>query len=234
LPAETFRRFNQLGINFVQGYGLTETAPIVALNPTWRYKEQSVGALVPGVEARILEPDPQGQGEIALRGPMVMRGYYGPSKAGGLELEANGWLHTGDVGWIDKEGYLYLTGRAKNVIVTEGGKNVYPEEIEDSFQSYPEIEQVLIRGFLIDPKTKAEGIEALIFPNTENFPDKPATPDHPSVVARIQAIINEVNARLAGFKKINRHQVLDKPMEMTSTKKIRRFTVGDKAQASSQ
>lgn len=226
LPPQTFRQFNELGIDFVQGYGLTETSPIITLNPTWRYKESSVGAMLPGVEMKILSPETNGHGEIAIRGPMVMQGYYG-SASGGLELEPDGWLHTGDIGWIDNEGYVYLTGRAKNVIVTEGGKNVYPEEIENQFQLYPEIDQVMVRGFLLDPQTHSEGIEALIFPARESFADSTGAVDKSAMMTRLQAIIGEINARLGSHQKINRHSVLDAAMEMTSTKKIRRFTVGN-------
>ncbi|MDT8298386.1 MAG: AMP-binding protein, partial [Spirochaetaceae bacterium] len=138
LPASTFKMFNQLGIDFVQGYGLTETSPIVALNPTEAYKEESVGKMIPGTETRILNPDESGNGEIAIRGSMVMKGYFNDEKSTRECMTQDGFLKTGDVGYLDDENYLYLTGRAKSLIVTEGGKNVFPEEIEDKFQLYEE------------------------------------------------------------------------------------------------
>ena len=169
LPASTFRQFNQLGIDFVQGYGLTETSPIVALNPVERYKVTSVGKVIPRVDMRIRDPDAEGRGEIAIRGPVVMQGYYRNEAATREAFTPDGWLKTGDVGYLDGENYLYLTGRRKSMIVTEGGKNVYPEEIEDRFQLAPEIEQILVRGYLIDKRMKAEGIEALVYPSAEHF-----------------------------------------------------------------
>jgi len=216
LPESTFKMFNQLGIDFVQGYGLTETSPIVALNPKEAYKEASVGKMVPQTTTKILDPDERGCGEIAIRGPMVMKGYYRNPEATAEVITDEGFLRTGDVGYLDSDNYLYLTGRAKSMIVTEGGKNVFPEELEDKFQLYGEIEQILIRGFLIDEKMKVEGIEALIYPSDEG---KMADAE------RFQEIIDEVNRELKPFQKINRHRILDEPMEMTTTRKIKRFAV---------
>ncbi|MBN2656706.1 MAG: AMP-binding protein [Spirochaetales bacterium] len=216
LPESTFKMFNQLGIDFVQGYGLTETSPIVALNPKEAYREASVGKMIPRTETRILDPDERGCGEIAISGPMVMKGYYKNPEATAEVLTEEGFLKTGDVGYLDEDNYLYLTGRAKSMIVTEGGKNVFPEEIEDKFQLYDEIEQILIRGFLLDEKMKVEGIECLIYPSDEG---------KNAGEARFQAIIDEVNRELKSFQKINRHRILDEPMEMTTTRKIKRFAV---------
>jgi long-chain acyl-CoA synthetase len=229
LPASTFRQYNQLGIDFVQGYGLTETSPIVTLNPTERYKVESVGKLLPQVEARILQPDEHGRGEIALKGPMVMQGYYNNPQATEAAFTAEGFFRTGDVGFLDREGYLYLTGRKKNLIVTEGGKNVYPEEIEDRFQLYDEIAQVLVRGYLADERRKVEGIEALIYPRAEHFsPEEPEAWrgfDSEEVREALQHIVDEVNARLLPYQRISRFRVLGEPMETGSTQKIKRFTV---------
>jgi long-chain acyl-CoA synthetase len=229
LPATTFRQYNQLGIDFVQGYGLTETSPIVALNPTDRYKVTSVGKLIPRVEARIVDPDELGRGEITLKGPMVMQGYYNNPAATREAFTAEGFFLTGDVGYLDRDDYLYLTGRKKSLIVTAGGKNVYPEEIEDRFQLYGEIEQILVRGYIADERQKAEAIEALIYPRAEHY--SPAEPeawqgfDSEEVRASLQRIIDEVNGRLLPYQRIDRFRVLGAPMETSSTKKIKRFTV---------
>ena len=109
LPASTFKMFNQLGIDFVQGYGLTETSPIVALNPKEAYKEESVGKMIPGTETKILNPDEHGNGEIAIRGSMIMQGYYKNEEATREVLMDDGFLKTGDVGYLDSDNYLYLT-----------------------------------------------------------------------------------------------------------------------------
>ncbi|OHD26309.1 MAG: AMP-dependent synthetase [Spirochaetes bacterium GWB1_66_5] len=226
LPASTFRQFNQLGIDFVQGYGLTETSPIVALNPVEHYKETSVGKVIPQVQMRIREPDAEGRGEILIRGPVVMQGYYRNDAATREVLSGDGWLSTGDVGYLDHENYLFLTGRKKSMIVTEGGKNVYPEEIEDRFQLHGEIEQILVRGFLLDRKMMTEGIEAVVFPSAEQLKESGTDPqDKEAVRLRIQAVIDEVNSRLLPYQKIQRLSIVDQAMEMTTTKKIKRFKV---------
>ncbi len=216
LPESTFKMFNQLGIDFVQGYGLTETSPIVALNPKEAYKEASVGKMIPGTETIILNPDENGCGEIAIKGSMVMKGYFNNENATSEVMNKELYLKTGDIGYLDNENYLYLTGRAKSIIVTSGGKNVFPEEIEDKFQLFDEVEQVLVRGFMIDAKMKEEGIEALIYPSDDGKNLE---------TNKYQEIIDEVNRELKSFQKINRFEILEQPMEMTTTRKIKRFAV---------
>jgi len=227
LSPEVFRRFNQLGIDFVQGYGLTETSPIVTLNPTEDYRETSVGKVIPGAEMRILEPDAEGIGEIAIRGPMVMAGYYQMPEETAAVLSSDGWLKTGDLGFLDRDNYLYLTGRAKNLIVTGGGKNVYPEEIENRFQLFDEVEQVLVLGYLEDAATRSEAIEALLYPNLERFrgADGQATPDWAAITTRLEAIVADVNQKLLPYQRISRVTVLRERMEETTTKKVKRFAV---------
>ena len=217
LAPSVFRQYNQLGIDFVQGYGLTETSPILALNPVAHYKETSVGKVIPGVELRILDADETGQGEIAVRGPMVMQGYYKHPEATRAVLDPDGWFRTGDVGRVDADNYLTITGRCKSLIVTEGGKNVYPEEIEFAFQLHDEVEQVLVRGFVLNPELRSEGIEALIYPSTEHQ-GKPEDDLRP----RFQHIIDQVNATLLPYQRIARFHLLGEPLEMTTKRTIKR------------
>jgi len=219
LAPSIFKQYNELGIDFIQGYGLTETSPILTLNPVARYKETSVGRLSDQVQMKILNADERGVGEIVVKGPMVMKGYYKMPAETKEVFTEDGWFKTGDLGYLDSENYLYLTGRAKNLIVTEGGKNVYPEEIENEFQLYEEIEQILVRGFVSDKKMKIEGIEALVFPNAEAFKNGQ------DVQARIGEIIAEVNQRLLPYQRIEKTTILDEAMEMTTTKKIKRTAV---------
>jgi long-chain acyl-CoA synthetase len=221
LAPSVFRKFNQLGIDFVQGYGLTETSPIINLNPIEHYKETSVGKKIPHIEEIILDPDERGVGEIAVRGSVVMQGYYEMPEETAASFTPDGFFKTGDLGYIDSENYLYLTGRAKNMIITDGGKNVYPEEIENEFQLFDEIDQILVRGYAHDKKTKSEGIEAVVFPSTEFFKNAGAAMKD-EVKSRISAIISEVNARLLPYQKIEKTTIIDEPMEMTTTKKIKR------------
>jgi long-chain acyl-CoA synthetase len=133
----------------------------------------------------------------------------------------DGYLKTGDLGYLDAENYLYLTGRAKNLIVTDGGKNVYPEEIENEFQLFEEIDHILIRSFVADSKLKTEGIEALVYPSPEWYP---ASKPREEIRAEIEKIISGVNQRLLPYQRIERTVILDEPLEMTTTKKVKRGT----------
>jgi long-chain acyl-CoA synthetase len=226
LAPSVFRKYNQLGIDFVQGYGLTETSPIINLNPITHYKETSVGKVVPQADMKILNPDERGIGEVIVKGPMVMKGYYEMPEETAEAFTPDGYLKTGDLGYLDEENYLYLTGRAKNLIVTEGGKNVYPEEIENEFQLFDEIDQILVRGFVRDKKMKIELIEALVYPNAEAFKNPGGgMADKDAIKERIEKIIAEVNQRFLSYQKIQRVLILDEPMEMTTTKKIKRDAV---------
>ena len=221
LPSSTFKGFNELGLDFVQGYGLTETSPITHLNPIYAFKVESVGKNVALTEAKIVDPDSEGNGVIYIKGPQVMKGYYKNQEATDEILDADGWLNTGDVGHLDSEGYLYLTGRAKSIIVTDGGKNVFPEEIEDKFQLYDDIEQICIIGYLKDKELKSEGIRAIIYPS-KNVRE---TMKDDEIQKKMEGIVSEVNKNLQAYKKITMVTVAKTPLEMTSTKKIKRFVV---------
>jgi len=225
LAPQVFRKYNQMGIDFIQGYGLTETSPIITLNPIEHYKETSVGKVLPQTNMKVLNPDDRGIGEIIVKGPMVMKGYYNRTEETAAAFTPEGYLKTGDLGYLDGENYLYLTGRAKNLIVTEGGKNVYPEEIENEFQLYDEIEQILVRGYLADKKMKIEEIEALIYPNQELKDDAGVPLSHEVLKTRIDGLISEVNQRLLPYQRITRTKILSDRMEETTTKKIKRDRV---------
>lgn len=217
LPPETFRQFNQLGVDFVQGYGLTETSPILTLNPVDDYEEASIGKPLPFVEMKFINKDENGNGEIAVRGPMVMKGYYKNEEATSEVFDEEGYFKTGDVGYQDERGFVYLTGRAKNIIVTEGGKNVFPEEIEDHFQLYDQVEEICIVGYLADREKKSEGICAIIYPNREWA--KSVDDVHKS----LENICEEVNRDLLPYKRIRKIIISDEHLPMTTTKKVKRF-----------
>jgi long-chain acyl-CoA synthetase len=227
LAPSVFKVYNELGIDFIQGYGLTETAPIIALNPVEHFKIESVGQFFhPYMEMKILDPDETGIGEVCVKGPMVMQGYYEMPEETAAVFTEDGWFKTGDLGKLDSENYLYLAGRAKNMIVTEGGKNVYPEEIENAFQLYTDIEQITVQGFIIDKASKSEGIEALVYPADEllqrlnilrgdlHFVD--------AVLPTIEEIVDKVNKLLQPYARISKITILDEPLEMTTTKKVKR------------
>jgi long-chain acyl-CoA synthetase len=227
LAASIFKVYNELGIDFIQGYGLTETSPIIALNPVDNFKVESVGRyFVSHMEMKILEPDENGIGEVAVKGPMVMKGYYNMPAETAEVFTEDGWFKTGDLGKLDSEGYLYLAGRAKNLIVTEGGKNVYPEEIENQFQLITDIEQITVQGYIMDEATKSEGIEALIYPSDELFNRlkiQRGDMEGTTVVKEtVEGIVAEVNKKLQPYARISRITILEEALEMTTTKKVKR------------
>ena len=174
-------------------------------------------------EVKIINPDSEGNGVICIKGPMVMKGYYNNPEATAEVLSEDGWLNTGDVGHQDEDGYLYLTGRAKNVIVTEGGKNVFPEEIEDRFQLCSEIEQCCVIGYEKDAARKAEGIAMIVVPSEELM--KHAGSDKSLAEKRINEIVDAVNHDIQQYKRIDKVIVSYEPLPMTSTKKVRRNDV---------
>ena len=220
LSPKVFKQYQQLGLDFIQGYGLTETSPILTLNPVSHFKIESVGMVFPLVDMKIADPDEFGVGEIRVKGPNITQGYYKDAINTEKLFDEQGYLKTGDLGYLDKENYLYLKGRAKNIIVTEGGKNVYPEEIEDLFQLYTQVEQVLIRGYQQKADVPSEMIEAVIYPNQDYYKEYEGNREED-----LQRILKEVNQRVSGYKKITKVTILDEPMDMTSTKKIKRGKV---------
>ena len=231
LAKSVFKLYNQLGIDFVQGYGLTETSPIIALNPVQHFKIESVGKYFVGhMEMKILNPNEEGIGEICVKGPMVMQGYYKMPEETEKMFTSDGWFKTGDLGWLDSEKYLMLSGRCKNLIVTEGGKNVYPEEIEDSFQLETDIQQITVRGYVANKNTKSEEIEAMIYPSDSffekmNFSREDSFSDEKKkaeVLKFISKIVEKINKKLQPYQRITKITILEKPLEMTTTMKVKR------------
>ncbi|ULQ58944.1 AMP-binding protein [Brucepastera parasyntrophica] len=228
LAASIFRVYNELGIDFVQGYGLTETSPIITLNPIEHFKIASVGSyFAPYMEMKVLDPDENGIGELCVKGPMVMMGYYNMPEETAAMFTEDGWLKTGDLGWIDDELYVYLSGRAKNMIVTGGGKNVFPEEIENAFQLYyNDIDQITVTGYIIDASSKEEGIEAQVYPADDMLKRlnvMRGTPEAEDPVRQAVAeIVEKTNKTLQPYQRISKITILDEPLEMTTTRKVKR------------
>ncbi|MEE3315128.1 MAG: AMP-binding protein, partial [Treponema sp.] len=226
LAKSVFKLYNEMGINFVQGYGLTETSPILTLNPLEHFKIESVGRYFSTVmQMKIMDPDSDGVGEIVVKGPMVMKGYYKMPEETAKVFTEDGWFKTGDLGWIDSENYLMLAGRVKNMIVTEGGKNVYPEEIEDMFQLQSDIQQITVQGYIANEEKKQEELEALIYPSDEFFQRLGCTretADKAVVEAEIKKDVEEVNRNLLPYQRMTKITILEKPLEMTTTLKVKR------------
>ena len=223
LSPVVFKQYQQLGLDFLQGYGLTEASPVVTLNPPSHFKVDSIGCPLPFIDMIIADKNADGIGEIRIKGPNVCLGYLDDEENTKALFDENGYMKTGDLGYMDSESYVYLKGRAKNIIVTEGGKNVFPEEIEDMFQLYGQVEQILIRGFQMKKDVPSESIEAVIYPSQDYA--KENNLDKEGMRKEIEAIIKEVNKDLVGYKKIEKLTIVDEPMQMTTTKKIKRATV---------
>ncbi len=234
LAASVCRQYNAMGIDFIQGYGLTETSPIIALNPVEHFKSESVGmSFAPYEEIKILNPEKvitkkgvEEVGEIAVKGPMVMQGYYNMPEETKAMFTEDGFLKTGDLGSIDSEGFIKLCGRAKNLIVTSGGKNVYPEEIEDAFQLYDEIQQITVRGYYADDEKTSEEIEALIYPSDDLYKSLGFERNNEfvqdEVLEAVQKIVAKVNKNFQAYSQISKVTLLKEPLEMTTSQKVKR------------
>ncbi|MCX7994396.1 MAG: AMP-binding protein [candidate division WOR-3 bacterium] len=224
LSSKVFRGLEMLGIPILQGYGLTEAAPVVSVNPPERPKNDSVGKPLPGVEVRIHEPDEYGIGELIVKGPNVMLGYYNNEKAT-AEVLKDGWLYTGDLGYIDNEGYIHITGRKKSLIVTPAGKNIIPEELEEKLLESKWIKEVLVVP-RIDATTKKEEVCALVYPNYELLEEYSIAHNITLELADIERIIREeikkVNEKLPAYKRITKFEIREEEFPKTTTQKIKR------------
>lgn len=202
--------FNDLGILTVQGYGLTETAPVVAAENEAHMRTASVGKPLPNVKVKIKNPDENGIGEIIVSGDNVMLGYYKDDDATDKVMR-NGYFHTGDMGYMDKNGYLYITGRQKNVIVLNNGKNVFPEELEQLIGDSPAVKECIV--FNKDDSGR-DCIYAKIVYNTEFDLEK--------IQELVGEHIKKINKRLIPYKQIRGYDLTDEEMEKTTTLKIKR------------
>lgn len=224
LPEWVSKGLEDLGFPILQGYGLSETSPILTLNPPHSPRNKSVGLPIPGVEIRLFEVNERGEGEIAAKGPMVMKGYYKNEKAT-KEVFYDGWFLTGDIGYFDEDGYLYITGRKKAVIVTKGGKNIYPEEIENKLTESPYIEEVLVFG-AINPETGEEEVQALVYPNLDEVRSiahkMGRVPDDDFIYELISKEIERLSKDLAPYKRIKRFALRYEEFPKTTTRKIKR------------
>lgn len=225
LPVEVAEGFERLGIRILQGYGLTEASPVVSVNRYEAAKPDSIGHPVPGVEVRIENPDEYGIGEVVVRGANVMKGYYKNPEAT-REVLKDGWLYTGDSGWIDKDGHLHIAGRLKNVIVTQAGKNIYPEEIEAELAQSPYIAEVLVVGE-VNEKTREETVKAIVVPDYEYFEEAAKATGQPVTDDRVAETVNrEVRARcasMADYKRVKTVEIRKEEFPKTSTRKIKRY-----------
>lgn len=233
LPKDIAEFFDNLGMRILEGYGLTESSPVIAVNRPNDWKPGTVGKPIPGVEVKIAE-----DGEILARGPNIMMGYYNRPEATKQAIDEEGWLHTGDIGEIDEDGFLRITDRKKDIIVTAGGKNVAPQFVENTIKRHPWIEEVMVIGdgkpypaaFIVPSReivenwAKDQGIEY------ESFEDLCR---HPDVIKKFESILEEVQEPLARFERVKKFVLLPEPFtieggELTPTLKVRRRVVLNK------
>ena len=219
LDKEVASALNDFGILTVQGYGLTETSPVASAENEYTIKSGSIGYPIPGVEIKIDNPDEFGIGELAIKGPNVMLGYYEMPEETAKVIK-DGWFYTGDLGYKDKEGHIFITGRQKNVIVLKNGKNIYPEEIEALIVKHPYVSEVMAFG-----KEKDDDLvlSVKIVYNEEyvkqNYPDM-SEEDFRKIVWND---IKEINKTLPQYKYIKNLVLTNEPMVKTTTAKIKRF-----------
>jgi len=225
LNIEVGKGFETLGFEIIQGYGLTESSPVLTINTIANPDHASVGAPITCVELKILDPDANGIGEIAAKGPNVMLGYYKNPKATEAVIK-DGWLLTGDLGYIDKRGCLFITGRAKNLIVSAAGKNIYPEEVEAQLLNSRFIAEVLVVGEK-NPQTDREEVHAMIYPNYEVFDEYGVKHKLTVDTAQIEKILkDEVRhqcSHLADYKRVKHFSVREEEFPKTTTRKIKRY-----------
>lgn len=226
---------NALGFRILQGYGLTETAPVITVNTFKDNRFGSVGKPLPGVEVKILkESENMKDGEIVTRGPHLMKGYYrNPEKT--AEVIKDGWLHTGDIGYMDKDGFLFISGRARNLIVLGAGKKVFPEEVEEVLGKSPFIKEICVVGKIASKGVRrgCEEVYAVVVPNLDNFEGKEKE-DKELIKNKISSEINKLSADLAEYKRVTGFDIWFDELPKTATKKIRRKVVADAVAVSSQ
>jgi len=224
LNPQTADFFDSFGFNIVHGYGTSENSPLISVNTPWHKRNASVGLPVADTEVKIVEPNADGIGEIAARSPSIMLGYYNNPEATAEVITPDGWLLTGDLGYRDKDGFIYISGRRKNLIVSSGGKNVYPEEIETHFTNSRFIAEVLIVGRK-EKETGSEQVFAVLIPNYENitvdFPGK--RNDDAFIREVLKKEIENINRTLIGYKKITDFTIRKEPFEKNAQHKIKRY-----------
>ncbi|MBQ3151010.1 MAG: AMP-binding protein [Clostridia bacterium] len=224
VPADILEDFTLFGVQVVCGYGLTECSPLVICNNDKVITCDSIGVPLPEVEVKIINKEPEtGIGELCIRGPMVMKGYYKNPEETARVIDEDNFFHTGDLGYCDRRGLYYITGRCKNVIVTKNGKNIYPEEVESYLSNSPYIAECLVREGIKDGEAV---VQADVFPDFDAISAYlcKENPSAGEIESLIESAVGEANEHLASYKRIKKIKIRNTEFEKTSTKKIRRFS----------
>jgi long-chain acyl-CoA synthetase len=227
IKPEIGKEFNSLGFLFIQGAGMSETSPIIAVNFDKYYKNASIGMPVPGIEVKILSDNNNEAGEIAVRGDIVFNGYLNSPKINKEAFE-DGWFKTGDLGYFDDEGFLYITGRKKNVIVTPGGKNIYPEEVESWINKSEFVMESLVWGGKIH-NSQEEDVHAIVVPDYEYFDiyckEEGLENTQEALQKLISSDIKKLMTNLSVYKRVKKFTIRSEEFPKTTTKKIKRYLV---------
>ena len=223
LPSRIAAGFSQMGFCFIEGYGLTETSPVLTLSPPYKVRPGSVGIALDSVEIKIIDPDNKGVGEIIACGPMITPGYLdNPDET--VKLIRDGWLHTGDLGRLDSDGYLYIMGRNKNLIVSAAGKNIYPEEIEEEILRSPYIIEMMVYGR--KNRDGREEVSALVYPDFERLESELGRKSEDITDDDLKSVIgseiNRICGGMANYKRIKHIEYMRQELQKTSTRKIKR------------
>ncbi len=224
LNPDIIKDFDALGITILNGYGITECAPLISCNRNNYRKAGSVGRPILEEEVKIAYPDENGEGEICVKGSNVMLGYFENEEATNEAFDADGYFKTGDLGRIDDEGWIYITGRSKNLIILSNGKNVYPEEIETEISRIYGVAEVVVYAGESRSDSAKEIIVAEIFPDKEALDMRGITDPR----KYFEAGVNEANTRMAPYKKVGLVKIRDTEFEKTTTRKITRFKINKK------
>lgn len=222
IDAKVGKWVQDIGINFLQGYGLTETSPIAALTPDFEPMVGSAGKPVICAEIKIDNPNEKGEGEVLIKSRTLMLGYYEDEEATDEAIQ-DGWFHSGDIGYLDENNFLFITGRSKNVIVTQNGKNIYPEEIELMLGKIEEIKECMVYG-KEEGKSKELTISVKVIPDYEKIEEKYGKDLVEEEIHKIiWEEIKKVNKKLTSYKAIKYLEIKEDEFEKTTTMKIKRF-----------
>lgn len=221
LDEDIIRTFDSLGITILNGYGITECAPLISANRNKYRKPGSVGTPILACRVKIDNPDENGEGEICVKGPNVMLGYYNNPEATAEVFDKNGFFHTGDYGKLDEEGWIYITGRKKNLIILSNGKNVYPEEIEADLQKVEGVNEVVVYAGESRVQKDKITIVAEIFPDTELLADKGIS----NMQEYFENQVKLLNARMPSYKAVKRVKLRDVEFQKNTSRKITRFSI---------
>ena len=221
LDPETEKGFNELGVATYQGYGLTESSPVIAAEDDKYRRLGSIGKAFPSLDVKIVEPNEEGIGELVAKGPSIMLGYYNNEEATKETIDEEGWLHTGDLARIDKDGYIFISGRKKFVIVLKNGKNIYPEELETLLNKIEGIKESFVYG-----KPEEDGdykICSKIVYDEEIVQEVFGTAEEEKLKELIWQEVKKVNKTMPAYKYIREISITKEDLIKTTTQKIKRF-----------